>query len=158
MSIEELLNLEILGKNVFILGFPASGKSFLANELYHNSGRTHQLVRTDDFLGYGYEQSLYELIEFLDGASGSGIIVEGVGVYRLLRKVDELNLTHLKPDVIIECSMPEGRRDELYRRERPDKDLKAVKRFNLGLQSVYNGWAQSNPEKASEVLIFNNPY
>jgi len=158
MSIEELKAISIAGKNCYILGFPASGKSFLANELYHNSGRTHQLVRTDDFLGYGYEQSLYELIEFLDGASGSGIIVEGVGVYRLLRKVDELNLTHLKPDVIIECSVHEGRRDELYRRERPDKDLKAVKRFNLGLQSIYNRWALAAPEGTPNVLIFNNTY
>jgi hypothetical protein len=114
----------IAGKDVVIIGCPASGKTYLSNLL---ASPSHTVIHTDDYIKYGYKEALYVLLNDLKNIDGN-VIIEGVQGYRLLRKGVELNCYF--PDIVIELEIPEGRMLQTYAEQRPGKDVTALKSFN----------------------------
>lgn len=50
----------------------------------------HTLLHTDDYMEYGYKESVYKLIEDLESYRYENVIVEGIMGARLMRKLQEL--------------------------------------------------------------------
>ena len=113
---ERIKDLDIKGKNVLIIGFPASGKTTLAELL---NSENHTLIHSDDYMQFGFKESLYELLKDLENIEGNTII-EGVMGYRLLRKGVELNSYY--PDVVLELKVTEA----TVRRRYLDRDTKKL--------------------------------
>jgi dephospho-CoA kinase len=80
---------------VVIIGLPAAGKSTVADQVAEILPR-HDLYRTDDYIDFGYEQSLYALIKDMAYNDNPRKIVEGVQGYRFLRKT-------LERDIVVDC-------------------------------------------------------
>jgi len=110
---------------IIIIGYPKSGKTTLFKTLSsYDESKTYYLLQTDDYIGkHSYKQTLYEIIEDLKGKKK--YIVEGIQGYRLLRKISELNLLDMKPDLIINC---------ITDRPIQQKHLKQIK----GLNTIWN--------------------
>lgn len=131
ISVMEALKTEI-GEQAIVLGCAASGKSWFADKLAEvNPG--HRLWKSDDFMHYGYKESVYKLIDAID--TEKSFIVEGVQCARLLRKSLELNLFY--PTVVFEILRPVEQIRKVY--------------FDQRLRSKFNG--AMTQEKASQTII-----
>jgi len=116
---------------VVIIGLPAAGKSSVAQAIAETILPTHSLYSTDDYIDYGYEQSLYALIKDMSYDPNPRKIVEGVQGYRFLRKT-------LERDIVVDCivevqTSPESRAQRYEARgKKPssafDKNLATVLR------------------------------
>lgn len=111
MTINDLFKQDFEGKNILIIGCPASGKTYLANQFK----TYHQKIHTDDFIEYGYEQSMYKVLEAVT-SSETNTIVEGIQGYRLLRKGAQLGTYY--PDVVIELVISHEQMIKIYETER----------------------------------------
>lgn len=153
-SIEDVLSVDIEGKNVLIIGSPASGKTFVAAQLKRINN--HHIEHTDDYISYGYQQSLYAILESLTHLKGHHI-VEGVQGYRMLRKGAEL--ASYKPDIVIECVISRAKMEAVYRQERDPKKIKYLRQFNLNHLKILNDYYGMVPKEKLPVWItFENNY
>ena len=133
---------------LIIAGHPATGKTTLSEKLkalYPD----HTLLHTDDYMEYGYKESVYKLIEDLESYEFQNIIVEGIMGARLMRKLQELNnnLVQIgtekfpypaKVDLYLYISANFNHIIDVYTRERPDKKLKDIEATIKGLDTVHN--------------------
>lgn len=153
MSIEELINLNIEGKNVLIIGYPASGKTWLANKMHKP---THQLIHTDSTVSGGYFMGCYEALTAVQFAT-KPTIVEGVQGYRMLRKGAEYASYY--PDIVIEMQISNSRMMQTYMRERDEKKIKYLKQFNDTHAKILNEYRGMCPKhKTPEWITFLNNY
>lgn len=142
---------DITGKNILIIGCPASGKTFFS-KLLANEG--HKVFHTDDYMRYGYKESLYAMMEDLAKHKGN-TIVEGVQGYRLLRKGVEMN--NYYPDIVIELEVPESRMLKTYREQRPGKKIDSLIAFNKTHQTILNDYkSMPNSKKPLWIKLQNN--
>jgi hypothetical protein len=152
MTIAEVLSMDFTGKNVLIIGSPASGKTWLSNAIKTNS---HYIVHTDDYICYGYEVGMYAALDTVI-ASKHNTIVEGVLCYRMLRKGVENNSYY--PDVVIELKVSDARMEQTYKNERDIKKLKSIKSFNERHDKIIAEYSDACPnnKKPEWVTVFNN--
>lgn len=143
---------ELKGLNVLIIGCPASGKTFLANNLKSDN---HKIIHTDDYMRYGYKESLYVMIEDIQKLHvHTKSIVEGIQGYRLLRKGVELNCYH--PDIVVQLEISEARMLQTYRTERPGKKIDSLYAFNNMHDKILNDYFRMyNPHKPKWLKIKN---
>jgi cation diffusion facilitator CzcD-associated flavoprotein CzcO len=150
MNTKEILN-HIKGKDVVIIGPPASGKTFLSKLL---ESPAHTVLHTDDYVQFGYKEALYVLLNDLKHVDGN-VIIEGVQGYRLLRKGVELSCYY--PQVVIELQITQERMEQTYREQRPGKDFSYVKSFNKMHAKIKADYlAMENPSKPEWITIQNN--
>ncbi len=123
-------------KTVVIIGKSATGKTTLADKL-SKEFTSYRLFRTDDYASYGYEQSLYVLMEDLKNHNGPKII-EGVQGYRLLRKGIELGTFQADLILITKASM-EDRIKRYAKRGESDK-IKKLVGFDKNLDTVWRDY------------------
>lgn len=123
-------------KNVVIIGWPASGKTYLSKLLQHDNPG-HKIFHTDDYIHHGYEQSLYALLKDVLKHNGP-LIVEGVQGYRLLRKGAEMNCFY--PDIVIELEISEALMYKTYAEQRKTKDVSYLKGFNRMHTKILNDY------------------
>lgn len=145
MTPAELLTHNFTAQTVVIIGNPATGKTWLANELAKRTGSP--LIHADDYMGHGYKEALYVLLDDVVEV-GSPLIVEGVQCYRLLRKGVQLNCFY--PDVVIELTATDEQIKRIYREERAGKDTKFLSGFNKMHQTIlndYRGLENPHPPK-----------
>lgn len=114
---ESIRDLDIKGKKVLIIGFPASGKTTLS-ELLKLKSEEHEVMHSDDYMKFGFVESLYELMKDLEKTE-KPTIVEGVIGYRLLRKGVELDSYY--PDIVIELNVNEETIKRRYLERDPQK-------------------------------------
>lgn len=150
MSIEDVLKLDIEGKNVLIIGCPASGKSYLLNQFQTN----HKKFQTDDYIQYGFEQSMYKVLEDIKNTEGN-TLVEGVQGYRLLRKGVQLDCYY--PDMVIELIISEQQMLSTYRNERDIKKIKYLTGFNKAQSKILNDYfLMKNKSKPEWIKVIND--
>ena len=70
---ESIKDLDIKGQNVLIIGFPASGKTTLS-ELLKLKSKEHEVMHSDDYMKFGFVESLYELMRDLEKAEKPTIV------------------------------------------------------------------------------------
>jgi hypothetical protein len=145
-TISDILKLPIAGKNVLIIGEPATGKTHLSG-LLNSAG--HTVIHTDDYIPHGNVESLYVLIDDLAKIDGPTII-EGVAGYRLLRKGVQLDCYY--PDYVIELHTSEARVECAYREQRSEDKLKGLKGFRKALKTILAGYNEL-PNKRPPVWV-----
>lgn len=141
---EAILHLDLDGKTVVIIGEPASGKSHLATDL-SRLWPDHYLYRTDHYMDFGYEASMYEVLKNVVTVQklGGHTITEGIQAYRMLRKGVELTVFY--PDIVIEIHTTPDRIERTYETERGGMK-KGLKGFNKVHQKILNDYrAMDNP-------------
>lgn len=144
---------DLKGKDVLIIGPPASGKTYLAGKL---SQRGHITLHSDEFIEkYGYAEALYELMNTLKEISGP-VIIEGTLGYRLLRKGAELNC--FSPDVVIEIQVPTERIAKTYAEQRPGKNFTSVLTSMKANATVLRDYQAMSVEKKPLWVKLENNY
>jgi len=135
---------------VVIIGLPAAGKSTVA-DVVAALLPGHDLYRTDDYIDYGYEQSLYALIKDMAYNDNPRKIVEGVQGYRFLRKTLERDIA---VDCIVEVQTSPQVRAERYL-ARGKKQLSSGFERNLAtvLRDYTNGLAKM-AKKPAIIQVF----
>ena len=119
---------------LIIAWHPATGKTTLSEKLkavYPD----HTLLHTDDYMEYGYKESVYKLIEDLESYKFHNVIVEGIMGARLMRKLQEVH-KEVKVDLYVYISAKFDHIIDVYTRERPDKNLKDIEATCKGLDTV----------------------
>jgi adenylate kinase family enzyme len=150
MNIQQVLELDISNLNVLIIGTPASGKTWLSNKL----SKEHRVIHTDDYMKYGFKDSLYKLIEDLRNIS-TPVIVEGVQGYRLLRKGVELDCYY--PNMVIELYTTPERVKQTYLRERDPKKLRYLEQFGNTMGRILQDYrAMPNKRKPEWYKVMND--
>lgn len=135
-----------LNENVIVVvGLPASGKSWVANELIEKYGvRNYKLYRTDDYIKYGFEESLYKMMDDLRRDLSPKKIIEGVQGYRLLRK--GLEFGNFNPDVVIIVAASLATRQDRYAKRQAGPDGVKGKKINRGfdatLEKIWNDYLE----------------
>lgn len=106
-------------KTIVVLGFAASGKSYLCSMLFGVGAdlcSRYKVFHTDDYMQYGFEQSLYKVMldvrTHVELHPNTNCVIEGIQGYRLLRKWAELGIKG--PDLIITCVAPVAERMVRY--------------------------------------------
>lgn len=147
MRIEDI---DILDKNVLIIGNAGSGKTYLTSLI---NSENHNVLHTDDYIVHGFEQSMYKCLEDIC-KSGSKTIVEGIQGYRLLRKGVELKNYYPDVLIIIECS--EQTQRDVYQIRGPEK-IESILKMNKANETVFQKYlSMSNPQKPIIYKIENN--
>ena len=126
---------------LIIAWHPATGKTTLANKVREQL-RDHEIFHTDNYMEYGYKESLYKLIEdltsrlwdFIDDEEPA-IIVEWVMGARLMRKLQELNQDSSVSMYVYLRGTPRLIK-ETYERERPGKNIDTLMSAVKGLDTV----------------------
>lgn len=157
-SLSALFARDLSRQNIVIIGCPASGKTTLAKELAKRTGQ--KVVHTDDYIGFGYKESLYVLMADLM-EQDRAVIVEGVQGYRLLRKGVEMGCIY--PDIVIELKVSPEQVERVYRTERVwdkrrsvDKVVKNLEAFNKMHETILADYAQmKNPHPPEWIVIEN---
>lgn len=96
----------------------------------------HTVIHTDDYMMYGYKDSLYRLLEDLKKINFEYVIVEGIMGARLMRKLQEQGL-HTNVSMYVYISAKFDHIIDVYTRERPDKSLASVESAVKGLDTVH---------------------
>lgn len=140
-------------KEIVVIGPPASGKTSISEKL-----GIEPTIHTDDYMQYGFQDSLYVLIEDLVANKGHEVrLVEGMLGYRLLRKGFETKKYF--PDLIIQIDCAQSTIDRRYHKERDPKKLKDVEKFmkaNETILNQYNELLVSNNVPKPKWIIVNN--
>jgi len=141
--------MDIEGKNVLIIGCPASGKTYLLNQFK----TTHKKFPTDDYMRFGYEQSMYQVLEDIK-KSTEKTLVEGIQGYRLLRKGVQLDCYY--PDIVIQLIISEQQMLNTYRNERDEKKIKYLKGFNKMHDKIINDYFMLENKSKPEWIKVSN--
>lgn len=97
-------------KVVVVIGLPASGKTTIALQLHEDVLSGHSLYQTDDYIDFGYEQSLYAMLKEMEYDKNPLKLVEGVQGFRFLRKNVETQMYKVDAVVIVDCKPKERAR------------------------------------------------
>jgi len=143
---------EIKGKNILIIGCPASGKTFMSALFNSND---HEIFHTDDYIKFGYKESMYQCLSDVIKCK-KNTITEGVQGYRMLRKGVELN--NYYPDMIIELKITEQLMFSTYKKERSAKKIKYLAGFNKMHDKILTDYKNMANNKKPEWIIINNDY
>lgn len=151
---EQVNQLGLDGKNVLVIGYPGSGKTHLVNLIPKTD---HKFIRTDDYISFGFEQSLYECLKDITDiqSTGRSTFVEGVQGYRLLRK--GLQTETYFPDIVIEVKRNWNKIEELYRTERGVDKLKGATSMAKSCDKILNEYlSMPNENKPLKWIVVDN--
>jgi len=149
------IHVDIESKNVLIIGCPASGKTY-TSKLLAKDNPSHLVIHTDDYIKYGYKESLYKLILDMSLYVNAPTIIEGVLGYRLLRKGVELDCYY--PDIVVELEISEALMYKTYSKERQTKDVSYLKGFNASHQKILADYKQIINPKPPQWITIKNSY
>ncbi len=126
----ELVSRAAACRVICIHGKSGSGKSTTAIQLAKALG--YPLFHTDAYQHYGWDQSLYQLLNDLNERTRTECIVEGVQVPRLIRK-------GFRVDLIVETVCSDDTRVKRYEQRGHGKKVGNLGKFDLTLARI---WAE----------------
>lgn len=132
---------------VVIIGMPASGKTTVANFIANTILPDHSIYHSDDYIDYGYEESLYAMIKDMGYDQNPKKIVEGVQGYRFLRKT-------LERDIVVDCIVDVQCAPDLRAKRyaaRKGKNLPSA--FDKNLQKVQKDYTDALAKSAKKPRI-----
>lgn len=153
MTLDELSIFDFTGKNLILLGRPASGKTHLSKvlQLKYN----HHVIHTDDYKDFAEPIAIQALIE--DAYENKPCIVEGVLGYSLL--LQGAREQSYKPDIVIECDISAGKQREIYLAERDASKIQFQKRFFIKMLTFMNEYHSLVPvEQKPQFITFHNEW
>jgi GTPase SAR1 family protein len=107
-------------KKVLIVGLARTGKTTVTNKLKRSPHlQEYAFFHTDDYGDkHGHVPGLYVLIDDLKTLENPRWIVEGVMGIRLLRKIEQKDLSQLRPDliVVVKTKRPPSKKHEFLSR------------------------------------------
>lgn len=134
---------------VVVIGLSAAGKTTVTEEISEILSE-HSVYHTDDYIDYGYEQSLYVLMKDLNGDPNPLKIVEGVQGFRFLRKNAQTGMFPVDAVVIVDCPHEErARRYAARRKEIPQS-------FDRNLETVFKGYLEEMKKAGQALPVFIN--
>lgn len=98
MTYQELLSMDLTGKNVVIIGNSQSGKTHLAKHL-HNRFPGHDIFHSDDYMDLDFK-IVPDFILSAVNRSNRNVIIEGQQIPRMLKKLKGQDIG-FKPDLVI---------------------------------------------------------
>lgn len=128
---------DILGLNVFIIGKPAAGKTYFANELSKRFPK-HSVINTDNYIRKK-ELLAKELKKLYN--QNINYILEGGLAYEILKEIDK----KLYPNIIISLEVSDKHVFNVYQRERN------IEKYDISL-----GFHYYKKEKFEVFLAKNN--
>lgn len=134
-------------KNVLVIGWPASGKTFLSAILKKNLPE-HSVIHTDDYL----EKDTGEIINVIKAKGKT--IVEGVCGYRVLRRGAITSTYH--PDVVIEMTIEEPTLLYAYSKLRDSTKISGVKTLVAGCKTILADYERLNVMKPYWIKLKND--
>lgn len=153
MSLEEILSIDKLGKQILIIGMPAAGKTWLAKQLDLSDLDT---VHTDDFIGYSEIAAIHGIEEDAQMRLGKPFnIVEGCFGYQLLLAGAQRK-TYM-PDIVIDLSISRAAQRVIYLKERDPEKLKYLERFHELNTKLFREWAKIATHD-TYIIPFTNQY
>lgn len=122
-ELNNLSNLDLTNQNLFIIGKPASGKTFLSNVL-HKKFKKHIVIHTDDFIRKEYllKDELTSIIN-----RKKNYILEGNQAYTILNEIDK----SVYPNIIIDLIVSDAHVLDIYKKERD------VNKYDMALGFYY---------------------
>lgn len=138
-------------KEILVIGWPASGKTTFTESL------EMPVIHTDDYMQYGFKDSVYVLLEDLEKPIEGIRVVEGMLGYRLLRKGAETG--SYRPDMVIEIKASQISIDARYKESRDPSKLKDVEKMMKGNETILDGYADLLRQKGLELpkwVVLNN--
>lgn len=154
MTFDEIKQIDLLGKQVLILGRPGAGKTWLSNQL---APYDPDILHTDEYLPFGEQRAIQCLIECapISGFFPTVRIIEGMLGYKLL--LQGFQEKSYYPDIIIECIISRGRQRELYLKERNPENIKHLEHFHKKCMLCLNEYLKlASPEVRPQYIEFNN--
>ena len=148
MTLDEITSFNFANKNVCIIGYPASGKTFLSDLICND---THHKIHTDKYIKDGYSMALHSVLNELSFIDNKPTLIEGVIGYRLLRKGVELGLYY--PDIIIKIEISQTKQKEIYTNERDVSKLKFLETFNTTNEKIFTEYLENCPHKKIPLII-----
>lgn len=140
---------------LIIAWHPATGKTTLTKQL-EKLYPDHTVFHTDDYMEFGYKDSLYKLLEDIKvrmtGGAPYNIIVEWVMGSRLMRKLQEQTFDEYV-DLYVYLRGALGFIQDTYSRERPDKDFTKIEATCKGLDTVHDSIQWGTPEKPGTPIL-----
>lgn len=115
---------------IFVVGYPASGKTFYAQRLA-NELHGYKLIHTDDYMKYKWSEQLSEALNDLERyrRKNQPIIVEGVLAYRILR-------AKFRASVVITIHSTREERVDRYRERKENYN----RTFESTLNKIWSDW------------------
>lgn len=152
-SIEELKELDLNGKLVYVCGVPASGKTHTSIVIHPVGG---YVIHTDFYKDDPIEEVLSKIM--LATRKYNTVIVEGVMCYELLLSV--VKGWDSKPDIIVYLDIPRSKQEEIYRKERDPRKIKYMRGFNMKLLKMWNEYLRliEDKEIKPQIITFNNQW
>ncbi len=139
-------DLDLTGKNIFIVGKPASGKTYLS-EILFNRLKNHLLIHTDDFI-----QNEDLLIAEICNRNFSNYILEGNQAYTIFNKLNYSNL----PNLIIELKVTDSHVFGIYKKERDLSKFQIAIAFDNYYKSLFLKYYIKYSQDITYLEIENN--
>jgi len=123
---------------IVVVGAPAAGKTALTEQLAAEYP-DYVIIHTDDYIKYGFEDSIYRILDDVARMPDKKIIIEGIQSARILRKGLERN--SLFADLIIKVEAPDDVLQERYYARNQKPYPFQTKKM---IQTVFNDYLQKS--------------
>jgi adenylate kinase family enzyme len=143
MLLSDILKLDLVRKNVVIIGAPSSGKTYLSEKM-KEVYPYHSFIHSDDFIQYGFEDGLYEMIREIK-KTDKYCIIEGILCYRLLRKGAEQG--SFSPDYVIQTHIADEDLEKAYKDKNEPEKLPKVRSLIKSNQTVFELYCGMEKQK-----------
>lgn len=152
LSIQDVVDMDIADKKIFIVGKPAAGKSWLATQLLFKVPHCG-VFRTDNYVGHADD---YIMSEVKSKWSVNYKVFEGMYCYELLLK--SLEDEELSPDIIIDIQISRAQQERIYREGRDARKIKYQAGFwnkHLAMWNKYLSSIEGKENKPTIITVTN---
>lgn len=143
----------ISGKNVLIIGYPATGKTYVSRLIDKNS---HSIIHTDDYKNsYSFNEYPTSLIKRINSETRN-TLVEGILGYIML--LEGARRRTYYPDIVIEIKSNLQCVEKTYMREREYHKFFFLNNFNVELENILQSYKRENKKNFPQWEVIYNIY